>query len=183
MGGWPKFIWASRVGVSHNGSRAWGYPHPGLRFRRCYASSPLGRPSPQGGGIQLPSRLKSQTLREARFNLLICDYPATRGRDSTSSRFQSRRSQDARFNSISYAVARHPAGPAVARRDGKGYALVKIAIAVRNCSCPTACGQVEFLASVLPRPSCQLTKHRTEIDGKLALVHAYSVFRPYGITW
>jgi peptide/nickel transport system permease protein len=46
------------VGVSHDGSRVCGNPHPGLRSGRCYASPPFGRPSPRGGGIAICSLLK-----------------------------------------------------------------------------------------------------------------------------
>src|SRR5258706_11170133 len=51
-GGWPGRR-TGRVGVSNEGTLR-GTPTPASAFGRCSASSKLGRPSPQGGGISLP---------------------------------------------------------------------------------------------------------------------------------
>src|ERR1700692_1207146 len=50
-GGWPAPR-AGRVGVSNEGILR-GTPTPASASGRCSASSRLGRPSPQGGGISL----------------------------------------------------------------------------------------------------------------------------------
>jgi hypothetical protein len=60
-GSYPSPLWGGWLaqilnlgqsgGGSHNGSRARGTPTPASAFGRCCASPPLGRPSPQGGGI------------------------------------------------------------------------------------------------------------------------------------
>jgi hypothetical protein len=73
-GGWPKFIWASRVGVSHNGSRARSTPTP-----------TSGDPPHEGEGSHSATAHIANAARST-LNFVICDRPAARGERSESAR-------------------------------------------------------------------------------------------------
>jgi hypothetical protein len=84
-GGWPKFlIWARRVGVATMEAVLGATPTPASASGRCCASPPLGRPSPQGGGIQLRHRPNSRGSQDSRLNLCHMQSPWGEGPGSAS---------------------------------------------------------------------------------------------------